>query len=83
MEETGAKKRADPAELDQKLVSILACPACHEPVESHGAVLLCRRCGRGYPIKDGIPVMLLEQAIPSAQSGPAAPTGRRGKGLKL
>jgi len=51
--------------LDEKLVRILACPACEErpPVKLEKDGLLCEKCGRVYPIKDGIPVMLVDKAV--------------------
>ena len=50
--------------LDQELASILACPACKSPVALEGEKLICRnsQCGLRYPIRDGIPVMLIEEA---------------------
>ena len=48
------------------LVEKLACPACEErpPVtEIPGPFLQCTRCGRRYPVDDGIPVMLIEEAV--------------------
>ena len=42
---------------------ILACPACRRTVEPEGEEgLACVGCGRVYPVRDGIPVMLVEQA---------------------
>lgn len=52
---------------DERLLSILVCPACHEKVDARDDLLVCRGCGRGYPVRDGIPVMLLEEAIPPAE----------------
>ena len=51
--------------IDPKLLEILACPACDErpPVVLRGEKLVCEKCGRQYPIKDGIPVMLVEEAV--------------------
>jgi len=50
--------------IDQKLLEILACPACEDrpPVKLQGEELICEKCSRAYPIKDGIPVMLVEKA---------------------
>ena len=50
--------------LDEKLLGLLACPACEErpPVRLAGEELLCDKCGRAYPIIDGIPDMLVEDA---------------------
>lgn len=52
--------------IDSSLLEILRCPACHGEInpldEDRG--LECRECGRVYPIRDGIPVMLVEEASP-------------------
>ena len=48
--------------IDKHLLDILACPACKTPVKEEGERLVCVTCGRRYPVKDGIPVMLLEEA---------------------
>ena len=50
--------------IDEKLLEILACPACDDrpPVKLKGEKLVCEKCRRAYPIKDGIPVMLVEEA---------------------
>lgn len=48
--------------IDPELLELLACPACKAPVEQAGDRLVCVRCGRRYPIRDGIPVMLVEEA---------------------
>lgn len=55
--------------IDPKLLEILACPACDDrpPVRQEGDRLICDVCGRRYPIRDGIPVMLVEEAeLPQA-----------------
>jgi uncharacterized protein YbaR (Trm112 family) len=48
--------------IDQDLLDILACPACKTSVKLDGEELLCPQCGRRYPIRDGIPIMLVEEA---------------------
>lgn len=48
--------------IDPELLKILACPACKTEVRLEGAQLVCVHCQRRYPIRDGIPVMLLEEA---------------------
>lgn len=48
--------------IDKELLDILACPLCKTPVELVGDRLVCTKCGRKYPIRDGIPVMLVEEA---------------------
>jgi len=48
--------------LDQDLLNILACPACKADVELKDEKIVCTRCGLRYPIKDGVPVMLVDEA---------------------
>lgn len=48
--------------IDPKLLEILACPACKTAVKEEGDRLVCTTCGRRFPVRDGIPVMLLEEA---------------------
>ncbi|HYR93818.1 MAG TPA: Trm112 family protein [Methylomirabilota bacterium] len=48
--------------IDPELLSILACPADGSAVAQKDAHLVCAKCGLRYPIRDGIPVMLLEEA---------------------
>ncbi|HUT97654.1 MAG TPA: Trm112 family protein [bacterium] len=47
-----------------ELLEILACPVCKTPVhlDGTGERIVCDSCGRRYPIRDGIPVMLVEEA---------------------
>lgn len=48
--------------IDKELLNILACPACQGDVELKDNRIVCKSCGRKYPVKDGIPVMLVDQA---------------------
>jgi uncharacterized protein len=50
--------------LNDDLLKILACPACKSPVNLKGEGLACQNasCGLVYPIREGIPVMLIEEA---------------------
>ncbi|HEV3217852.1 MAG TPA: Trm112 family protein [Vicinamibacterales bacterium] len=50
--------------LDAELLEILACPNCKTPVVlvHNGTGLKCNTCHRVYPIKDDIPVMLIDEA---------------------
>ena len=56
--------------IDQDLLDILACPACKTAVRLDGDRLICTNaaCGLRYPVRDGIPVMLVEEAEPPARS---------------
>ncbi len=57
--------------IDPNLLEILACPACKTAVALQGDRLVCAQCGRRYPIRDGIPVMLVDEAEQPAPQGPA------------
>jgi hypothetical protein len=49
--------------IDAKLLEILACPVCKTPVDlKDDNRLVCTKCGRAYPIREGIPVMLVDEA---------------------
>jgi uncharacterized protein YbaR (Trm112 family) len=50
--------------IDKKLLEILACPACQSDVIEKDGKIVCTspKCGRRYPVKDGIPVMLVDEA---------------------
>lgn len=48
--------------IDKELLEILACPLCKTEVQLEGEKIVCTRCGRRYPIKDDIPIMLVEEA---------------------
>ena len=48
--------------IDRKLIEILACPVCKGPVEEEGDWILCRACNKRYPVRDNIPIMLVEEA---------------------
>jgi uncharacterized protein YbaR (Trm112 family) len=45
------------------LLDLLRCPACHgDSLETGSGQLICRGCGRRYPVRDGIPHLALEAA---------------------
>ncbi len=51
--------------VDEKLLEILACPKCRGDVEylAEESVIVCRgECGLRYPVRDDIPVMLIDEA---------------------
>jgi len=48
--------------MDKELLDILACPACRADVKFEDNRIVCTGCGRRYPIKDDIPVMLIDEA---------------------
>ena len=50
--------------VDPELLNILVCPECKTTVHlvKQDTALKCERCHRVYPIKDDIPVMLVDEA---------------------
>ena len=51
--------------ISEQLLEILVCPACHVKLElkPDGNGLKCVSCRRVYPIRDDIPVMLIDEAV--------------------
>ncbi|MFH2146034.1 MAG: Trm112 family protein [Candidatus Omnitrophota bacterium] len=56
--------------INKELLEILACPVCKVSVFLKGDKLVCSKCQRRYPIKDDIPIMLVEEA--ELPEGPGA-----------
>lgn len=58
--------------MDRKLLDILACPLCKGPLTWHPDVeqLVCRAERLAYPVRDGIPVMLEDEARKLAGDDP-------------
>ncbi len=50
--------------IDAELMKILACPQCHGALQARETekTLVCSTCQLAYPVRDGIPVMLIEEA---------------------
>ncbi|MFH1782381.1 MAG: Trm112 family protein [Candidatus Omnitrophota bacterium] len=48
--------------MDKKLLEVLACPACKNDVLFKDDKIVCINCKRKYPIKDDIPIMLIEES---------------------
>lgn len=48
--------------IDKELLDILACPDCKGDVEFRSEKIICKKCGKKYPVKDGIPVMIIDEA---------------------
>jgi uncharacterized protein YbaR (Trm112 family) len=58
--------RREKMALSKELLEILACPKCKGDITLNrkGDGLICRTCRLVYPIKDDIPVMLIDEALP-------------------
>jgi uncharacterized protein len=48
--------------LDPKLMEIIVCPDCHGRLVADGEELVCQKCGLAYPVRDDIPVLLVDEA---------------------
>ena len=50
--------------LDPELLEILVCPNDRGDIQvlEQEQVIVCQKCGYRYPIRDGIPVMLIDEA---------------------
>lgn len=57
-----------PLHLSDELLAVIVCPDCHGDLavvegEADGeGELVCQGCGLVYPVRDGIPVLLVDQA---------------------
>ena len=51
-------------QLDPALLDILACPDCRSPLRADDTAdeLVCTGCGLAYPVRDDIPVLLVDEA---------------------
>ena len=56
----------EPSEIDPKLLEILVCPRTKAPLRYDRAAqeLISEEAGLAYPIRDGIPIMLVDEARP-------------------
>ncbi len=68
-----ARRRCDEL-ISKELLAILACPLCKEEVTLEEDRIVCSKCGRRYPIRDGIPIMLVDEAeVPEGAETEEAP----------
>ncbi|MBZ5599752.1 MAG: Trm112 family protein [Acidobacteriia bacterium] len=51
--------------IPQDLLDILVCPVCKKPLaaKENGESLKCGECHRVYPIRDNIPILLIDEAV--------------------
>jgi uncharacterized protein len=53
--------------IPQDLLDILVCPACKKPLvvikNENGESLKCIACRRVYPVRDDIPILLVDEAV--------------------
>jgi uncharacterized protein YbaR (Trm112 family) len=57
--------------LDPGLLELIVCPACHAAlsVDDDAGELVCSGCGLAYPVRDDIPVLLVDEARPTRSPG--------------
>jgi uncharacterized protein len=51
--------------IPQELLDILVCPVCKKPLlpKETGESLKCTQCRRVYPVRDNIPILLVDEAV--------------------
>ena len=54
----------NPLMIPQDLLDILVCPLCKKPLtlKGNGESLKCSECRRVYPVRDDIPILLIDEA---------------------
>jgi uncharacterized protein YbaR (Trm112 family) len=70
---------ADPAaEVDPRLLEILVCPLTKGPLSYNRTKqeLVSAQAGLAYPVRDGIPIMLVDEARPLDDTEKAALAGK-------
>ena len=55
--------------LDAGLLELLRCPDCHGTLSERESTLVCDACGLAYPVRDGIPVLLVDEATRPGAEG--------------
>lgn len=55
--------------ISELLQEVLVCPACHGELETDEAkgVLRCKNDGREFPVRDGIPIMMVDEVQPTSE----------------
>ncbi|QIX27672.1 Trm112 family protein [Nocardioides sp. JQ2195] len=48
--------------IDPQLLKIIVCPDCHGELSAQAEELVCSACGLAYPVRDDIPVLLVDEA---------------------
>jgi hypothetical protein len=62
--------------IDPDLLALLACPSDdHAPLREDGAELVCTYCASRFPVEDGVPVLLMDDATPGPNGFGVAATG--------
>ena len=61
--------------MDTRLIELLVCPVCKGPLQrpAQSQLLVCSADRLGFPIRDGIPVMLENEAVALDENGSPLP----------
>lgn len=62
MTQTPESPETPAVQVDPALLEIIVCPDCRSELELVAAELVCRGCGLAYPVRDDIPVLLVDEA---------------------
>jgi hypothetical protein len=67
----------NPVELDDWLLEIIVCPNCRADlrVDDAASELVCTGCGLAYPVRDNIPVLLVDEARQTGTPGASGSPG--------
>ncbi len=62
--------------MDTRLIELLVCPVCKGPLQrpAQSQLLVCPADRLGFPIRDGIPVMLENEAVALDENGTPLPS---------
>lgn len=62
--------------MDTRLIELLVCPVCKGPLQrpAQSQLLVCPADRLGFPIRDGIPVMLENEAVALDENGAPLPS---------
>jgi uncharacterized protein YbaR (Trm112 family) len=68
--DSGLDQQEEPMSIHPELLEILACPKCKGDIRLNASQdgLICDRCRLVYEIRDGIPIMLIDEAKPLSDS---------------
>ena len=82
MTDPAGRTGARPAPVDPKLLDLLVCPLTKGPLRYDRArqELISEQAGLAYPIRDGIPIMLVDEARPLDQDEAIPEAVRAGRG---
>jgi hypothetical protein len=62
--------------IDPDLLALLACPSDdHAPLREDGPELVCTYCASRFPVEEGVPVLLMDDATPGPNGFGVAATG--------